>query len=158
MLSVMAKHGLLDLTVKAKGDTQVDDHHTVEDLGLVLGQALKKALGRKTGIRRFGQASVPLDEALAAVHLDLSGRPYLVYKIELPPKRRIKNFDADLIHHFFEALTTQAGITLHIHVPYGRNPHHILEAVFKAFGKALAGASRVDPRIKGIPSTKGRLS
>ena len=135
----------------------MDLHHTIEDLGLVLGEALKKAVGRKVSIQRFGTATVPLDDALAWVSLDLSGRPYLVYKVDLPSRRRIKGFDAYLIEHFFEALSTQGGMTLHINVPYGKNPHHILEAIFKAFGKALEGASRIDTRIKGIPSTKGKL-
>jgi imidazoleglycerol-phosphate dehydratase len=157
MLSVMAKHGLLDLTVRANGDTEVDLHHTVEDLGIVLGEALKKALGQKMGIQRFGSATVPLDDALAWVSLDLSGRPYLVYKVDLPPKRKIKDFDPYLIEHFFEALATHCGMTLHINVPYGKNPHHILEAIFKAFGKALEGATRINARMKGIPSTKGKL-
>ena len=157
MLSVMAKHGLLDLTVRANGDTEVDFHHTVEDLGIVLGEALKKALGQKMGIQRFGSATVPLDDALAWVSLDLSGRPYLVYKVDLPPKRKIKDFDPYLIEHFFEALATHCGMTLHINVPYGKNPHHILEAIFKAFGKALEGATRINARMKGIPSTKGKL-
>jgi len=157
MLSVMAKHGLLDLTVRANGDTEVDFHHTVEDLGIVLGEALKKALGQKMGIQRFGSATVPLDDALAWVSLDLSGRPYLVYKVDLPPKRKIKDFDPCLIEHFFEALATHCGMTLHINVPYGKNPHHILEAIFKAFGKALEGATRINARMKGIPSTKGKL-
>ncbi len=157
MLSVMAKHGLLDLDIKAKGDTEVDYHHTVEDLGIVLGDAIKKALGTKGGIQRFGSAVVPLDESLASVAVDLSGRPYLVYQVDLGNKRKIKNFDGYLIEHFFEALSTHAGMTLHITVPYGGNPHHILEAVFKAFGKALEAATRFNPRMKGVPSTKGRL-
>ncbi|MCI0526924.1 MAG: imidazoleglycerol-phosphate dehydratase HisB [Nitrospira sp.] len=157
MLSVMAKHGLLDLTIQANGDTEVDFHHTVEDLGIVLGEALKKALGQKIGVQRFGAATVPLDDALAWVSLDLSGRPYLVYKVVLPTKRKIKDFDPYLIEHFFEALATHCGMTLHINVPYGKNPHHILEAVFKAFGKALEGATRINVRMKGIPSTKGKL-
>jgi imidazoleglycerol-phosphate dehydratase len=157
MLSVMAKHGLLDLNVTAKGDTEVDLHHTVEDLGIVLGDALKKALGQKLGLTRFGSATVPLDDALAWVSVDLSGRPYLIYRVELPTKRKIRDFDPELIEHFFEALTTHSGITLHINVPYGKNPHHILESVFKAFGKALEGASRINARMKGIPSTKGKL-
>lgn len=157
MLSVMAKHGLLDLSIRADGDTEVDFHHTVEDLGIVLGEALRKALGQKTGIQRFGAATVPLDDALAWVSLDLSGRPYLVYKVVLPPKRKIKDFDPYLIEHFFEALVTHSGMTLHINVPYGKNPHHILEAIFKAFGKALEGATRINARMKGVPSTKGKL-
>ncbi len=157
MLSVMAKHGLLDLNISANGDTEVDFHHTVEDLGIVLGEALRKALGQKMGIQRFGAAAVPLDDALAWVSLDLSGRPYLVYKVDLPPKRKIKDFDPYLIEHFFEALATHCGMTLHINVPYGKNPHHILEAIFKAFGKALEGATRINVRMKGVPSTKGKL-
>jgi imidazoleglycerol-phosphate dehydratase len=157
MLSVMAKHGLLDLTIRANGDTEVDFHHTVEDLGIVLGEALRKALGQKIGIQRFGAATVPLDDALAWVSLDLSGRPYLIYKVDLQPKRKIKDFDPSLIEHFFEALSTHCGMTLHINVPYGKNPHHILEAIFKAFGKALEGATRINTRMKGIPSTKGKL-
>lgn len=157
MFSVMAKHGLLDLTVQAKGDTQVDLHHTVEDLGIVLGEAIKKALGDKIGIQRFGSATVPLDDALAWVNLDLSGRPYLVYKVELAQRRRIREFDGYLIEHFFEAMAVHSGMTLHINVPYGKNPHHIFEAVFKAFGRALEGATRINARMKGIPSTKGKL-
>ncbi len=157
MLSVMAKHGLLDLNIRANGDTEVDFHHTVEDLGIVLGEALRKALGQKMGIQRFGAAAVPLDDALAWVSLDLSGRPYLVYKVDLPPKRKIKDFDPYLIEHFFEAVATHCGMTLHINVPYGKNPHHILEAIFKAFGKALEGATRINARMKGVPSTKGKL-
>lgn len=157
MLSVMAKHGLLDLNIRANGDIEVDFHHTVEDLGIVLGEALRKALGQKMGIQRFGAAAVPLDDALAWVSLDLSGRPYLVYKVDLPPKRKIKDFDPYLIEHFFEAVATHCGMTLHINVPYGKNPHHILEAIFKAFGKALEGATRINARMKGVPSTKGKL-
>jgi imidazoleglycerol-phosphate dehydratase len=157
MLSVMAKHSLLDLTISANGDTEVDFHHTVEDLGIVLGEALKKALGQKIGIQRFGAAAVPLDDALASVSLDLSGRPYLVYKVNLLPKRKIKDFDPYLIEHFFEAVATHCGMTLHINVPYGKNPHHILEAIFKAFGKALEEATRINARMKGVPSTKGKL-
>jgi len=157
MLSVMAKHGLLDLIVQAKGDTQVDLHHTVEDLGIVLGEVIKKALGNKVGIQRFGSATVPLDDTLAWVSLDLSGRPYLVYKVDLPQRRRIREFDGYLIEHFFEALVAHSGMTLHVNVPYGKNPHHIFEAVFKAFGRALEEATRINARMKGIPSTKGRL-
>lgn len=156
MLDLLAKHGFFDLTIKAAGDTHIDDHHTVEDIGIVLGEALKKALGRKEGIRRYGNAWVPLDETLAQVTVDLSGRPYLVYHVKLP-HRRIKGFDLYLFEDFFQALTTHAAMNLHINVPYGRNPHHIMEAVFKALAKALDQAVAVDERVKGVLSTKGSL-
>jgi imidazoleglycerol-phosphate dehydratase len=156
MLDLLAKHGLFDLTVKASGDTHIDDHHTVEDIGIVLGEALKKALGTKAGIRRFGTAWVPLDETLAQVTVDLSGRPYLVYNVKLT-HRRIKGFDLYLFEDFFQALTTHAAMNLHINVPYGRNPHHIMESTFKALAKALDQAVSVDPRVKGVLSTKGSL-
>ncbi len=156
MLTVMGKHGLLDLTVRASGDLDVDAHHTVEDLGIVLGQALKRALGDKHGIRRFGAAAVPMDETVARATIDVSGRPYLVYRIPLPT-RRIQSFDTELVEHFFEALTVHAGLTVHLEVPYGKNAHHMLEASFKAFGRALEHATRLDPRVAGVPSSKGRL-
>ncbi|MBI1819044.1 MAG: imidazoleglycerol-phosphate dehydratase, partial [Nitrospirae bacterium] len=141
---------------KSKGDIEIDDHHLVEDIGIALGNALAKAVGDKKGIKRYGIASVPMDEALAQVILDVSGRPYLVYQVAMS-KKKIKDFDIDLIEHFFEALVQRSGLTLHIHVPYGRNPHHVLEAVFKAFGRALDQALQIDPRIKGVLSTKGVL-
>jgi imidazoleglycerol-phosphate dehydratase len=156
MLDLLAKHGFFDLTVKASGDTHIDDHHTVEDIGIVLGEAFKKALGMKAGIRRFGTAWVPLDETLAQVTVDLSGRPYLVYNVKLP-HRRIKGFDLYLFEDFFQALTTHAAMNLHINVPYGRNPHHIMESTFKALAKALDQAVSIDARVKGVPSTKGSL-
>jgi imidazoleglycerol-phosphate dehydratase len=156
MLDLLAKHGFFDLTVKASGDTHIDDHHTVEDIGIVLGEAFKKALGEKKGIRRFGTAWAPLDETLAQVTVDLSGRPYLVYHVKLP-HRRIKGFDLYLFEDFFQALTTHAAMNLHINVPYGRNPHHIMESIFKALAKALDQAVSIDSRMKGIPSTKGTL-
>lgn len=156
MLELLAKHGLFDLTVTAKGDTDIDDHHTVEDVGIVLGEALKQALRGKEGIRRFGWASVPLDETLAQVTVDLSGRPYLVYRVDLP-HRRIKAFDLGLFEDFFQALTTHAAMNLHVNVLYGRNPHHIVEAVFKALAKALDQATSIDARVRGVLSTKGRL-
>ena len=156
MLDLLAKHGFLDLTVSAKGDTHIDDHHTVEDIGIVLGDALKRALGTKEGIRRFGTAWVPLDETLAQVTVDLSGRPYLVYNVKLP-HRRIKGFDLYLFEDFFQAFSTHAGMNLHVNVPYGRNPHHILESIFKALAKALDQAVSVDPRVAGVLSTKGSL-
>jgi imidazoleglycerol-phosphate dehydratase len=156
MLELLAKHGFFDLRIDAKGDTHIDDHHTVEDIGIVLGEALKQALGKKEGVRRFGTAWVPLDETLAQVTVDLSGRPYLVYNVKLP-HRRIKGFDLYLFEDFFQALSTHAGMNLHINVPYGRNPHHIMESIFKAMAKALDQAVSVDPRVSGVLSTKGTL-
>ena len=156
MLNLLAKHGLFDLTVQAKGDTEIDHHHTVEDIGLVLGAALKEALGEKSQIRRFGWAIVPLDETLAEVVVDLSGRPFLVYNVEFP-HRQVKNFDLGLFEDFFQALVTQGALNLHINLKYGRNPHHIIEAVFKAFAKALDQATTIDDRISGVLSTKGSL-
>lgn len=157
MLSLMCKHGLFDLNIKAKGDLEVDDHHTVEDVGIVLGKAFKQAIGDKKGISRYGEASVPMDEALASVSLDISGRPYFIYKVELNKKRRIKNFDTDLIEDFLQAFVSNSGITLHVSSPYGRNAHHIIEAIFKALGRALRQAVAIDPRVKGVPSTKKSL-
>jgi len=157
MLSLMCKHGLFDLTIKAKGDLEIDDHHTVEDTGIVLGKAVKQALGEMKGINRYGQASVPMDEALATVCLDISGRAYLVYRVELAKKRKLKEFDPDLIEDFLQAFASNAGITLHAVVPYGRNTHHIIEGVFKALGRALRQAVAIDSRVNGVPSTKGML-
>jgi imidazoleglycerol-phosphate dehydratase len=154
MLSLMSKHGLLDVKIKARGDTDVDYHHTVEDIGIVFGKAVKQALGNMKGITRYGQASVPMDEALASVSIDISGRPYLIYKVEFPKKGRLKNFDPDLIEDFLLAFVSNSSITLHIRSPYGRNTHHIIEAIFKALGRALRQAVSIDPRVKGIPSTK----
>lgn len=154
MLSLMSKHGLFDLMLKAKGDTEVDDHHTVEDVGIVLGKAVKQALGDMKGITRYGQASVPMDESLANVSIDISGRPYLVYKVEFPKKSKLRDFDPDLIEDFMQAFVSNSGLTLHINSPYGRNTHHIIEAIFKALGRALKQAVELDPRVKGIPSTK----
>jgi imidazoleglycerol-phosphate dehydratase len=156
MLALLAKHGFFDLVVQAKGDTHIDDHHTVEDIGIVLGDALTQALGTKEGIRRFGWASVPLDETLAQVTVDLSGRPYLVYRVKLPQKR-IKSFDLGLFEDFFQAFTTRGALNLHINVLYGRNPHHMMEAVFKALAKALDQAASMDERVTGVLSTKGTL-
>lgn len=156
MLALLAKHGFFDLSVQAKGDTEIDDHHTVEDIGIVLGEAIKQALGKKEGIRRFGFASVPLDETLAQVTVDLSGRPYLVYRVELP-QRRIKAFDLGLFEDFFQALVTHAAMNLHVNLLYGRNPHHMMEAVFKGLAKALDQATSLDGRVSGVLSTKGKL-
>ena len=157
MLSLFARHGLFDLKIKAKGDIEIDYHHTVEDIGICLGDALKKALGTKAGIKRYGNATVPMDEAVASAAIDISDRPYLVYKAALPKKSKIKNFDADLVEDFLQAVVSRSGITLHVTVPYGRNIHHIIEAVFKAIARALSDAVRLDSRIKGVMSTKGRL-
>lgn len=156
MLELLAKHGFFDLTLQAKGDTEIDDHHTVEDIGIVLGDAIKQALGSKEGIRRFGWAAVPLDETLAQVTVDLSGRPYLVYNAKLP-NRRIKEFDLYLFEDFFQAFVTHGAFNLHVNVLYGRNPHHIVEATFKALAKALDQATGLDGRVKGVLSTKGKL-
>jgi imidazoleglycerol-phosphate dehydratase len=156
MLTAFAKHGGLDLQLTARGDTEIDYHHLVEDIGLVLGETIARCLGEKRGIARFGWAAVPMDDALAMVTLDMSGRPYLVYRVTLPKRRKILKFDVELIEHFFRSLTTTGGLTLHITTPYGRDPHHLLEAIFKAFGRALAQAVRRQGRA--VASTKGVLS
>ncbi len=157
MLELLAKHGFFDLTVKAKGDLDIDEHHTVEDVGIVMGHALREALGHKAGIKRFGFCSAPLDETLAQVTVDLSGRPYLVYNVKLPD-RKIKAFDLGLFEDFFQAFVTHGGLNLHVNLMYGRNPHHILEAIFKALAKALDHATSVETRLAGkVLSTKGLL-
>src|SRR5512146_2578096 len=155
MFSQIAKHGFFDLRLKAKGDTEIDDHHTVEDLGIAFGQAIKKALGDSRGIRRYGDATVPMDETLAQVVMDLSGRPFFVYQVPLPKKYKLKDFDPGLAEDFFQSVVNHAGMNLHIRLHYGRDVHHMLEAVFKAFGRALDQATSLDPRIKGVLSTKG---
>lgn len=156
MLTLWAVHGLFDLNVRAQGDLAVDGHHTVEDVGITLGQALSTALGDRKGIRRYGAAFVPMDEALAQVSLDLSNRPYLVCRLPRLAER-VGAFETELAPEFFRALCQHGGITAHILVPYGDNSHHILEAVFKAFGRALDEAVRLDPRRAAIPSSKGIL-
>lgn len=157
MLEAWAKHGLMDLTVEAQGDVEVDQHHTVEDVGIVLGQALRQALGDKKGIARYGTAFVPMDEALVSASVDLSGRSYLVFGVPVA-RTRVSNFDLDLLQEFFRALAFNAEMTLHATMHYGQNLHHVTEAVFKAVGRALAEATRPNPRIAGIvPSTKGAL-
>ncbi len=156
MLTAFAKHGHFTLDVKARGDLEIDAHHTLEDLGLVLGQALKEALGNKAGITRFGGACVPMDEALARVVLDLSGRPFLAWRVKLPPGQA-GGVDGRLFREFFQALVNTAGITLHLDLEAGEEIHHCLEALFKAFGRALAQAVAADPRVAGVPSTKGSL-
>jgi imidazoleglycerol-phosphate dehydratase len=156
MLAQLAKHGLLDLTVQAQGDIEVDAHHTVEDTALTLGQALRTALGDKSGLSRFGDAVVPLDETLARAAVDVSGRPYLVHSEPAGMAPLIGSYDTTLTRHFFESLTAAAGICLHLSVT-GRNPHHIVEAQFKAVARALRAAVAPDPRSPGVPSTKGVL-
>lgn len=160
MLNALSKHSLIDLTVEAEGDTHIDVHHTVEDTAIVLGEVLRAALGDKRGIRRFGQASVPLDEALASAVVDVSGRPYLVHSGE-PEGQQYHliggHFTGSMTRHVFEAITYHSGICLHMQVLAGRDPHHIVEAQFKAFARALREAVESDPRVEGIPSTKGAL-
>lgn len=156
MLCLMARHGFMDMEIKAKGDVAIDFHHTVEDVGITLGEAIKKALGEKEGIRRYGRAEIPMMEALVSVVLDISGRPMLVYNVNLP-KERVGVFDGELAEEFFRAFSNHAGINLHINLLYGKNMHHCLEAIFKALGKALDEATQIDERIKGVLSTKGRL-
>jgi len=157
MLDQIARHGMVDLDIHAEGDLPVDAHHTVEDIGITLGQAIRQALGDKTGVRRYGHAYVPLDEALSRVVIDFSGRPGLEYQVDYP-RARIGNFDVDLIREFFQGLVNHAQATLHIDTLRGRNAHHIAETVFKAFGLALRQAVELDPRMQGItPSTKGSL-
>jgi imidazoleglycerol-phosphate dehydratase len=156
MLSLMAKHGLFGLEIDASGDTEIDWHHTVEDVGITLGEAFREALGRREGIRRYGQASVPMDEALATATVDLCTRPYLVYNVPLL-KGRAGEFDADLAEQFFRALVSGMQATVHLSLVYGANQHHCLEALFKAFGRALGDAATPDSRISGPLSTKGVL-
>jgi imidazoleglycerol-phosphate dehydratase len=157
MLEAFSKHGLVDLTIDAQGDIEVDQHHTVEDVGIVLGQALRQSLGDKKGIVRYGTAYVPMDEALVSAAVDLSGRPFLVFNVPVA-RTRVSNFDLDLLQEYFRAFAFNAEITLHVTMHYGHNLHHITEAVFKAVGRALADATRLNPRIAGIlPSTKGAL-
>lgn len=156
MLTLFAKHGLFDMTVNCKGDLHIDGHHTVEDIGIALGKAISQALGDKAGIKRYGASFVPMDEALAFVSLDLSGRPFLVYEaVEMAPM--IGAYDSQLTEEFLRAVCVHAGITLHVEVRRGSNSHHIVEAIFKAFGRALGEAVQKDPRIRGVMSTKGVL-
>lgn len=154
MLELFTRHGFFDLTVRAAGDLDVDYHHTVEDVGLVLGQALREALGNKAGIRRFGEATVPLDEALINTVVDLSGRPYFVYDVKIK-QAKIGSFDVELIHDFLLALSNEAAMNLHVRMASGRNPHHIVEATFKSLARALDLATQRDPRVTGVLSTKG---
>ena len=156
MLEIFARHGFFDLSVRARGDVEVDDHHTVEDVGLCLGQGFREALGDKGGIRRFGEATVPLDEALVTTVVDLSGRPFFVYDVRIE-QAKIGLFDVELIHDFLLAFTNQAALNLHVRMASGRNPHHVVEAVFKSLARALDFATQRDPRLSGVLSTKGSL-
>ena len=156
MLELFARHGFFKLTVKSKGDTQIDDHHLIEDLGICLGKAVGQALDKKKGINRYGSASVPMDECLCRVDLDISGRPYLIYNVKYG-RRKIGGFDPALVKEFFKAFTDNSGITLHINFVYGDNGHHIIEAIFKAFARALRKAVTLNANIKGVLSTKGSL-
>ncbi|AGK55615.1 imidazoleglycerol-phosphate dehydratase HisB [Bacillus sp. 1NLA3E] len=156
MLDLFTKHGQFDFFVDAKGDIEIDDHHTTEDIAICLGQALREALGDKKGIKRYGNAFVPMDEALAQVVIDLSNRPHLELRAQLP-SQKVGTFDTELVHEFLWKLALEARMNLHVVVHYGQNTHHIIEAIFKALGRALDEATTIDPRIKGVPSTKGML-
>lgn len=157
MLDQLGRHGHLGLSIEAKGDLQIDAHHTVEDTGIALGEAVAKAVGDKAGIRRYGHALVPMEEALAQVALDISGRPLLVYDAVIPAEA-IGQFDVGLAQEFLQALSRSAGLTLHVRLAYGRDPHHCVEAIFKALARALSDAIAIDPRARGaVPSTKGVL-
>jgi imidazoleglycerol-phosphate dehydratase len=156
LLDSFARHGLFDLQVRAKGDLQVDQHHTVEDVGIVLGQALRRAIGDGAGLRRFGSARIPMADACVAVDLDLSNRPYLVYRVELE-RDWVADFDAALVEDFLYAFSSNGGIDLHVERSYGHNVHHVIEAIFKGLGRALDAATTPDPRVRGALSTKGSL-
>lgn len=156
MLVLFARHGLFDLEVSAKGDTEVDFHHLVEDVGICLGEAFRKSLGDLSGIGRYGHASIPMVEALAEVSVDVSARPHLVFRCPLP-KEKVGTFDLELVEEFLRAFSQSSGICLHVNVPYGSNAHHTVEALFKALSRAVSQAVRKDPRVKGIPSSKGVL-
>jgi imidazoleglycerol-phosphate dehydratase len=156
MLTLLAKHGVLDLSVHATGDLEVDQHHTVEDIGICLGLAFRDALGDKAGIRRYGQFALPMEETLCTVALDLGGRAYFVFQANFPTQK-IGDFDSELVADFWHAFASNALCNLHIQVPYGRNSHHIAEAIFKATARALRTAVESDPRMRGVPSTKGKL-
>ncbi len=156
MLEQVAKHGFMDMKLKATGDLQVDDHHTVEDVGIVLGLAIKEALGDKAGIKRYATQFTPMDEALSMVSMDISGRPFLHFEVSFTGER-VGSFEVQLVEEFFRAVAFNSGITLHIRSLYGKNNHHIIESIFKSFGRALDEATALDPRVKGVLSTKGAL-
>ena len=157
MLEAFARHGLFDLDVECTGDLHVDGHHTVEDVGIALGQAIAQALGDRAGIRRYADATLPLDDALVRAVVDVSGRPYLSYHVEIPKWQMLGDYDVFLTPEFVRGLVLNAGLTVHVDLLRGENPHHIVEALFKALARALEGAVRVDPRVTGVPSTKGVL-
>jgi imidazoleglycerol-phosphate dehydratase len=157
MVEQLARHGLFDLRVRAEGDLHIDGHHSTEDLGIVLGTAVARALGDKKGIRRYGAATLPMDEALVTCAIDLSGRPFFVWRVPVP-KARLGDFDTELAEVFFEAFARTAQCNLHVHLHAGENLHHIVEICFKAFAKALRQATELDPRGGGVPSTKGTLA
>lgn len=156
MLVLLSQHSLIDLDIDAKGDLKVDFHHTVEDIGICLGEAFKKALGDKKGINRYGSQVLPMDESLTSVSLDISNRPLLIFNLPIK-KEKIRDFDIGLVEEFLQAFVSQAGITLHVNLIYGKNFHHIVESVFKTLAKVLLEAITINKRVKGIPSTKGRL-
>ncbi|WP_087974471.1 imidazoleglycerol-phosphate dehydratase HisB [Oceanobacillus rekensis] len=156
MLTLMTKHGLFNLDVKCDGDLEVDQHHSVEDIGIALGQAFNEALGDKKGITRYATVTTPMDEALSTISLDISGRAYFVYHVE-GLKDKVGNFDTELVEEFFQAFVSNAKVTLHINLEYGKNTHHMIESIFKGFGRVLDQATQKNPRMKGIPSTKGSL-
>ncbi len=156
MLTLFTKHGRFDLKVDCDGDTEVDQHHSVEDIGIVLGQAFSDSIGTKEGIERYATVSTPMDEALSTVSLDISGRSFLVFNVE-GMKDKVGDFDTELVEEFFLAFTNNAKINLHINLQYGKNTHHIIESIFKGFGRALRVASTINPDVKGVPSTKGML-
>jgi imidazoleglycerol-phosphate dehydratase len=156
MLDLFTKHGQFDLRVEAEGDVHIDDHHTTEDIGICLGQALREALGDKRGIKRYANVFVPMDEALAQVAIDISNRPHLEFRAEFP-SAQVGSFTTELVHEFLWKFALEARITLHVIVHYGRNTHHMVEAIFKALGRALDEATSIDPRVQGVPSTKGVL-
>lgn len=156
MLCLFAKHSLMDLKISCKGDTFIDCHHTVEDVGIALGQAMKESLGDKKSITRYGTCFLPMDEALAMVSLDISGRSYLVFDAEFSTPK-LGDFDTEMVEDFFQAFASGCGVTLHVKIMYGRNTHHIIEAIFKAFAKAMDNATIIDGRVSGVPSTKGVL-
>jgi len=158
MLEALARHAPMDLEIGATGDLHVDAHHTVEDVGIVLGQALAQALGERRGIRRYGEATVPLDDALARVVVDVSGRPFVAYHADPPTWQKLGDYDVALTPEFFRALATHGGLTLHVDLLRGQNAHHVVEAVFKATARALGAATSIDPRVQGVPSTKGTLA
>lgn len=157
MLDLFIRHGLFDGEIKADGDTHIDDHHTTEDVGIVLGQVVREALGDKKGIKRYGNAFIPMDDALAQVVIDVSNRPHLEFRAEFP-KEKVGNFDVELVHEFLWKFALESRMNVHVVVHYGHNTHHMIEAIFKALARALDEATQIDPRVTGVPSTKGSLS